>query len=87
MEVVYSADNSELRCLDKTAPLEPVGGIVKLRILVDRTSIEIFGNNGRIYMPVGIIHDDRNKSLGVFGRNGNTKIKSLVVHELVSSWE
>ncbi|MDI5791089.1 GH32 C-terminal domain-containing protein [Bacillus licheniformis] len=29
------------------APLEPVAGKVKMRIYVDRSSVEVFGNDGR----------------------------------------
>lgn len=39
---------------------------MRLRILVDRTTIEIFGNDGRMYMPVEVIPDDGNRSLEVF---------------------
>ena len=33
---------------DLTVPLEPVGGKVKLRILADRRSLEVFANDGAV---------------------------------------
>jgi len=53
----------------------------------DRTSLELFGNNGLFSMSSCMIPKDDNKSIGVFCRGGQAKIKSLVVWELKSVWE
>ncbi|MHC4214232.1 MAG: DUF4980 domain-containing protein, partial [Planctomycetota bacterium] len=50
--VVYNVEERYLSCEDVQAPLAPVNGRINLTILVDRTSFEIFGNGGRIYMPM-----------------------------------
>ncbi|GAH57459.1 unnamed protein product [marine sediment metagenome] len=71
--VVYNVQKQELSCQKKTAPLKPVDGKIRLELLVDRTSIEIFGNDGRVYMPMGIILVDNSKSLEIFTKGGNTK--------------
>ena len=39
-----------LACQDRKAPLPAVAGKVRLQILVDRTSLEIFGNDGLVYI-------------------------------------
>jgi len=44
--VVYDAIKKTLACGDVTAPLAPAGQVVRLRILIDRGSIEVFGNGG-----------------------------------------
>jgi fructan beta-fructosidase len=59
---------------------------IRLELLVDRTSIEIFGNDGKIYMPIGVILVDNSKSLEIFTKGGNTEVKSLEVYELRSVW-
>jgi len=59
---------------------------IRLELLVDRTSIEIFGNDGRIYMPIGVVLVDNSKSLEIFTKGGNTEVKSLGVYELRSVW-
>ena len=46
--VVYDAIKKTLACGDVTAPLAPKGQVVRLRILIDRGSIEVFGNDGRV---------------------------------------
>jgi len=86
VEVVYDVGKQQLSCQGKTAPLKPQDGQVQLEILVDRTSIEIFANNGHVYMPIGIIGADDNRSLQVFGQGRNPKLASLAVYELDSAW-
>ena len=39
-----------LSCLGRSAAVSPVEGKVALRILVDRTSLEVFANNGAVSM-------------------------------------
>jgi len=55
--------------------------------MLDRTSIEVFGNNGRVYIPRCIIPKDDNRSLSASCGNGEVKASSLRVHELKSAWE
>ena len=85
--VVYNIAKQELSCQGKTAPLKPIDGTIQLEILLDRTSIEIFANTGRIYMPIGVIPPDDNRSLQLAAKSGTTKIQSLEVYRLRSSWE
>ena len=58
-----------------------------MQLLVDRTSIEIFINDGMYYMSMGSIPDDNNKSLKVYAEDGDAKIISLEVNELNSIWK
>jgi fructan beta-fructosidase len=50
--VQYDTAKQELSCLDKTAPLAATDGVLRLELLVDRTSIEIFAGDGLVYMPI-----------------------------------
>jgi len=84
--VVYDIGKQELSCLKKTAPLKPADGRIRLEILVDRTSIEIFANDGRVYMPIGVIPADGDRSLQVLSTGGETRIDALEVYELRSAW-
>jgi len=85
--VVYDVEKSEISCKGKKAQLKAEDGKIRLEILVDRTSVEIFGNAGRVYMPMGGILPEDNKTLGVFTKGGNTAIESLEVYELRSAWK
>jgi len=85
--VAYDVEMQELSCQGNKASLKPVDGKIHLELLVDRTSIEIFGNDGRVYMPIGVILADNSKSLEIFTKGGNTKVQSLEVCELNSAWK
>jgi sucrose-6-phosphate hydrolase SacC (GH32 family) len=85
--VTFDVSKHELSCLDRKAGLEEEDGKVRLRFMVDRTSIDIFGNNGRVYMPMGVLVPADNKSLQVYSKGGNAQINSLEVFDLKSAWK
>jgi len=85
--VVYDVEKQELSCHGNKASLKLVNGKIRIELLVDRTSIEIFGNGGRVYIPTGVILADNSKSLEIFTKGGNTKVESLEVYELNSAWK
>jgi sucrose-6-phosphate hydrolase SacC (GH32 family) len=69
------------------AKLETSGGRLQLRILVDRTSIEVFANHGEVYMPIGAVPGDgQARTLELFAEGAAAKARSLAVRELESVW-
>lgn len=86
VNVHYDVKKQELSCLDKRASLKLQDGTIRLRLLVDRTSVDIFGNDGRLYMPMRVITPDSNLSMEVYARGGTAQINALTVHELKSAW-
>lgn len=46
VELQYTVENNELACLGQSVKVEPINGKITLDILVDRTSIEVFANDG-----------------------------------------
>jgi sucrose-6-phosphate hydrolase SacC (GH32 family) len=85
--VLYDVRQETLSCLGKSLPLRPVDGRICLRLLVDRTSLEIFANAGRVYLPLGVVFEAENRALEVFARGEGAQIEELVIHELASIWE
>ena len=69
------------------APLKPVDGKIIFEILVDRTMVEVFPNNGRYYFPMGSYLVDRDPAIKVFSKKGKTKLTNLEVYELNSIWK
>jgi sucrose-6-phosphate hydrolase SacC (GH32 family) len=70
------------------APVRPADGTLRLRVLVDRTSIEVFANEGAVslhacYVPGG---DAGAAPLTLFAEGGDAKLVSLVGHRLRSTW-
>ena len=87
LKIQYDSSKQLLRCKDKAAPLKPEEGRITLRLLVDRLSVEIFGNNGLLYMPMSNVCDDEDAGIEVYEKNEQVKIIELTVHELNSAWE
>jgi len=54
--VVYDVAAKRLTCQGKSAALELKDGKITLEILVDRMSIEIYANGGRVYMRSELIY-------------------------------
>lgn len=84
--VTYDVRKQQLQSHNKVADLKPVEGRIRLEILVDRTIIEIFANDGRIYMPMGGILPDDNRSLEVFTKSAETTLRYLEIYGLKSIW-
>lgn len=85
-KVEYSVSDKKISSLGRSAPLAPQDGKIKLQILVDRTSIEVFGNDGRVSMASCFLPNPADKSLGIFANGGEAKILSLKVYQLRSAW-
>jgi fructan beta-fructosidase len=68
------------------AELMPVDGKIRLRILVDRPSVEVFANGGRIYMPLQAVRDLKDQSLSIYSKGGDAHIEQLTVYEMNSIW-
>jgi len=83
-EIRYTADTKALSCLGTTVTVEPDAGHIHLRILVDRTSIELFANEGRVSLSCCMLPTE--SGIGLFSESGPLTVPLLVVHELRSAW-
>jgi sucrose-6-phosphate hydrolase SacC (GH32 family) len=84
--VRFSVKDKQLTCLGKTAPLEPEAGRLKLQILVDRTSLEVFANDGRVAMTSCFLPKAGDKDLEFYVEGGPVKLSSLQAIELRTAW-
>ncbi|MFH1371743.1 MAG: glycoside hydrolase family 32 protein [Planctomycetota bacterium] len=85
VNLVYNSKTQELGCLNLHAKLNPVNGKIQLEILIDRTSLEIFANDGLVYMPIGRLLVKNKKSISII-RTGDTKVNKVEIFELKSAW-
>jgi fructan beta-fructosidase len=60
---------------------------VRLHLFVDRTSIDIFGNDGALYMPMGMIVPANNQEVELYAKGGNAQLVSLDFYPLNSAWK
>ncbi len=84
--VVYDARTSELDCHGVKAALAPIDGRVRLHILVDRGSIECFGNDGRVAISRRHLYDAARRGLGVSVEGGPAVITALKAYAIDSCW-
>jgi len=75
-----------LACNGTSAPLAPIAGRIRLRILADRGSIEIFANDGRVVISKGLDHRPRSEGLTIRSSGKNMNLCSLQIHEMRSAW-
>jgi fructan beta-fructosidase len=87
VSVVYDVPKGEVSCQGKTAPLQPHGGQVALRMLIDCGSIEIFGNDGQVVLSAGVLVPPSEQSFGLSAKGGDVAVKALKVSSLKSAWK
>ncbi|HOJ09746.1 MAG TPA: glycoside hydrolase family 32 protein [Clostridiales bacterium] len=86
INIEYIKQKSLLICLDQSVQLKAINNRLKLRIINDRTSIEIFGNDGLVYMVMGAIRDEREGIIKLTSSKGDINVISMEVNELKSMW-
>jgi fructan beta-fructosidase len=86
VQVAYDAKAKTVSSLGRSAPLDLDGGRIRLRVLVDRTSIEVFAGDGRVVLCSCFLPDLLDRRLGVFAERETGRIRSLAAHELRSTW-
>lgn len=84
--VTYSAATQQISCNGVSNSLVPVGGTIQLEIIVDRKTIEIFGNNGQLYMPLPADNLAGTELISLTCSDGNATFNSLTVNKLKSIW-
>jgi levanase/fructan beta-fructosidase len=84
--VTYSAEKKRLSCLGKEAPIEATNGRLTLRILVDRTSIEVYANDGKVSMSSCFLPGPEINGLELYSNGSRPTLLSMTVYELESSW-
>ncbi len=85
-DVRYNVAEKQLTFLERSGPLTPQDGKIQLQILLDRISIEAFGNAGELSMTSYFLPDLNNADIGIYAEGGPVTLVSLKVHELKSSW-
>ncbi|MGQ4333595.1 GH32 C-terminal domain-containing protein, partial [Streptomyces hayashii] len=66
----------------QTAPLKAVNGKIKVRILVDWSSVEVFGGDGEAVITDQIFPDPADQGVRVFAENGSVKLDKATVWHL-----
>lgn len=84
--VHFNAAGQIIAALGGSAPLSPEKGRITMQILVDRTSLEIFCNDGRVVLSSCFLPPDDNKSLEIYAEGSAVAVISAEVNPLRSIW-
>lgn len=85
-DITYETKTKTLSCLGKSTVVEPVDGVIKLEILLDRSSIEIFANEGKAALSSCFSPNDNAFGVYLFNTGGELLVEKLEVYPLNSIW-
>ena len=85
-DVHISCSGGVIRCLGKEAAVHSADNVTRLRVLVDRTSVEVFANGGEIGMSSCILPPERETTVRCCAERGSVQVRNIVVHHLASAW-
>ncbi|MEK3674180.1 GH32 C-terminal domain-containing protein [Paenibacillus sp. FSL R10-2771] len=68
------------------AVVQPVNGVVRMHILVDESSLELFGNDGAVVFSDIILPDSTSSGMSFYASGGTVVVKSLHVYSLKNTW-
>lgn len=86
-DVSIVCTSGHIQCLGREAPLMAYGDVLRLRILVDRTSVEIYVNGGEVCMSTCFLPAEQDTTIGCHVDKGTIRVRRFVVHRLRSAWE
>ncbi len=85
-EILYNVQRGTLSVLGCTVPLATIGDKLKLEILLDRTSIEVFANDGELVISNYFTPNEKALDLLLFTNGGELGIDNLDVYKMESIW-
>jgi sucrose-6-phosphate hydrolase SacC (GH32 family) len=85
--VKYDLRRSILNSHGSEVPLKPEKGEVEIRVLVDRLSLETFGNGGAVSITNFAQRRDGAVPVELLAEEGEAFLKSVEVYELESIWK
>lgn len=85
-EIRYDSAKKILACMGGQAYVEPKDGILQLEILLDRSSIEIFANDGEVVLSSCFIPAENDDELTLWTQGGELFVNEIAVYELKSAW-
>jgi sucrose-6-phosphate hydrolase SacC (GH32 family) len=85
--ITYDVAAKRLTALGEAPLSPPPDGRLRLVLLVDRTSIETFADDGRVSLTGCFLPKPDETGVALFAKGGTPRVRSLVVYDLKSAWE
>ena len=86
-EVSFNTKKNILICLGQQAVVEPIGGKLQLEILLDRSSVEVFANGGKVVLSSCFNPIEGAENVILFTSGGELFVENLDIFSLKSIWE
>jgi fructan beta-fructosidase len=83
----YEVAKKILDCLGRQALVEPVNGKINLEILVDRSSVEIFANDGEVVLSSCFNPTAGEEDTVLWNQGGELFIDEIEIYQLRSAWQ
>jgi len=84
---VIACTKAQIQCLGITVPVRKSDGLIKLRLLVDRTSVELFVNDGEVSMSSCFLPCQKETDIKCQAKNGGVLVHSVSIYNLRSAWD
>lgn len=84
--ISYAVANQRLDIGATRIPLRLTEKILRLRVLVDRASIEVFADENQVSFSKAVFFDAAQKDFSLTVENGSAQVKSLAANRLESIW-
>lgn len=68
------------------APLQPQDGVIRMRIYVDQSSVEVFANDGEVSLSAVMFPHPSSTGIELFAERGRAQLTTLQAWELASIW-
>lgn len=84
--VTYNCQSQQLSCEGIINDLSPINGVITLQILVDIGTLEIYANNGLVYMPMSVTPTAGAQAISLVASGSGATLNSLAMYNLGSAW-
>ena len=91
-EVLYNTESNMIKARRPTdnvvseVRLMPEDGKIRIEVLLDRTSVEVFANHGEVPMSFFYLPNDGDRQLSLVCKEGSVLLNSMDIYELKSIW-
>jgi sucrose-6-phosphate hydrolase SacC (GH32 family) len=86
VRVSYNATRQELTCQGRKVALAKADGKIRLHVFCDGALVDVFCNDGVVYMPMKVEFPANNRSLGIEAQGEGAQLVSFKYHSLKSAW-
>lgn len=79
---LLSKDHKSVENLVQDAPMKPINGKINIQIFLDKSSLEVFGNNGEKVITTILYPGDGDNGIAAFAKNGSALIENIAIRDL-----